>query len=406
MINKFTHLFNKLCTVLAVLFVVGVGNAWGARAIVSIADYATANSWENGTKYGTININSDVTATGGGTTNNTKYYEAAPGTWNFYQTGSGIVTISTTNGTLNSVTFVFSDANYGTISYSESALTSKTACAVSGTSASFNVSATSGTTGQIKISFIIVDYTPTNELTTFYRISSMDDLLHGDEIIFVNQDENKACSTTQNTNNRSSVEISTSDYSYTKTGSDNVQVFYVMKNGDNYGFFANDGFIYAASKSDNNLKTTNFGQYAQHRVTSTHAWTASVANNIFSFYNTTDGYTDRYLAFFSNIFTQYNTTQKKPYIYKVGKKDYFVDIMHGNTVPYMVGRYYMPNIDDADKGSDTYAEEKHYKFVGWVIESDMNSDGSLKSGYTLYLPGSAMTGSNTTYYAVWAKDVE
>ena len=65
----------------------------------------------------------------------------------------------------------------------------------------------------------------------------------------------------------------------------------------------------------------------------------------------------------------------------------------------------MPSPSDADKGEDTYCEEKHYHFVGWVEESDINENGTLKAEATVYPAGDAgHTANNKTYYAIWAKE--
>ena len=85
--------------------------------------------------------------------------------------------------------------------------------------------------------------------------------------------------------------------------------------------------------------------------------------------------------------------------------DWFVDIMHDNTMVEKQGSYSMPAaLSDASKGDD-YCDEKHYHFLGWVEDSDLNDDGTLKDGYTLYPAGDAgHTANNKTYYAVWGKE--
>ena len=86
--------------------------------------------------------------------------------------------------------------------------------------------------------------------------------------------------------------------------------------------------------------------------------------------------------------------------------DWFIDIMHDNTTIEKQGSYSMPAaLSDADKGESTYCDEKHYHFIGWVEESDLNDDGTLKDGYTLYPAGdSGHTANNKTYYAIWGKE--
>lgn len=86
--------------------------------------------------------------------------------------------------------------------------------------------------------------------------------------------------------------------------------------------------------------------------------------------------------------------------------DWFIDIMHDNeTIEKQGASYSMPSaLSDASKG-DEHCDEKHYHFLGWVEESEINDDGTLKSGYTLYPAGdSGHTAANKTFYAIWAKE--
>ena len=148
---------------------------------------------------------------------------------------------------------------------------------------------------------------------TFTRISSASELSNGDEIIFVNQAGTHACGTTQNTNNRTPVAITTSSKSYSYKSTDNVQVFVVKVNGSNYGFHTGNGYIYSASTSNNYLKTNTTASTTS--PTGTSAWTLSVSDNVFTVQNTTN--TSYYLAFNStSYFSQYKSGQSKPYIYK------------------------------------------------------------------------------------------
>ena len=147
----------------------------------------------------------------------------------------------------------------------------------------------------------------------FERISDATSLADGDEVIFVNQAETHACGTTQNTKNRTPVSITVTDHTYTYSSSDNVQVFVVKKNGNNFGFHTGSGYIYSASTSSNNLKTNTTA--ASTAPTKTSAWTLSSTNSVFSVKNVTN--TSYYLAFNgTSFFSQYNSGQSKPYIYK------------------------------------------------------------------------------------------
>ena len=147
----------------------------------------------------------------------------------------------------------------------------------------------------------------------FERISDATSLADGDEVIFVNQAETYACGTTQNTNNRTPVSITVTDHTYTYSSSDNVQVFVVKKNGNNFGFHTGSGYIYSASTSNNYLKTNTTA--ASTAPTKTSAWTLSATNSVFSVKNVTN--TSYYLAFNgTSYFSQYKSGQSKPYIYK------------------------------------------------------------------------------------------
>ena len=148
----------------------------------------------------------------------------------------------------------------------------------------------------------------------FERISDATSLADGDEVIFVNQAETHACGTTQNTNNRTPVSITVTDHTYTYSSSDNVQVFVVKKNGNNFGFHTGSGYIYSASTSSNNLKTNTTA--ASTAPTTTSAWTlSSTTSSVFTVKNV--GNTSYYLAFNgTSFFSQYKSGQSKPYIYK------------------------------------------------------------------------------------------
>ena len=134
-----------------------------------------------------------------------------------------------------------------------------------------------------------------------------------DEVIFVNQEETYACGTTQNTNNRAVVSISTSSHQYIYASSNNVQVFTVKKNSTNFGFHTGTGYIYSASNSKNYLKTNSTA--ASTSPSGTSAWSSTVSSSVFKFKNATN--TSYYLQFNgTSYFSQYTNTQKDPYLYK------------------------------------------------------------------------------------------
>ena len=137
-------------------------SAWADNASVSISTYASANSWTSGNAYATINLNSDVTATGLTNGNNSKYYSSNE-SWRHYEGDNGTITIATTSGTLNSVTFTYANGNSGIIKDGTTTVSSNTAyTGVNGkTSVVFSVGHSSGTkTGNVQITEITVVYTP------------------------------------------------------------------------------------------------------------------------------------------------------------------------------------------------------------------------------------------------------
>ena len=149
----------------------------------------------------------------------------------------------------------------------------------------------------------------------FERISAAPSA--NDEVIFVNQAETYACGTTQNTNNRTPVAITTSSNQYIYNSSNSVQVFVVktntVGNATHYGFHTGSGYIYSASSSKNNLKTNTTS--ASTAPTTTSAWSLAVSSSVFTAQNR--GNTSYYLAFNgTTIFSQYKTGQSKPFIYK------------------------------------------------------------------------------------------
>ena len=123
---------------------------------VSIAEYASNNSWNNGTKYTSINIDSNITAEAAGGSNSGKYYSSG-NTWRIYSSEDGTLTINAINGMeLLSVALTFtgeSSTKPATIKFGEDEITSGTAVNVSGNSAVFKV-----TGGQARITAIDVKY--------------------------------------------------------------------------------------------------------------------------------------------------------------------------------------------------------------------------------------------------------
>ena len=141
----------------------GGGGTQNKTASVTIADYASANSWTSGTKYTTIIMDENITVTGDGAGNNSKFYNSSnPHNWRFYATDKGKFTVSTTVGELKNVSVTYTG---NTLTYNGNNVTSNTSVAVSGTSATFSVS---GSSSNSQVSKIDVDYTIAGTGVTYY----------------------------------------------------------------------------------------------------------------------------------------------------------------------------------------------------------------------------------------------
>ena len=125
---------------------------------VTIQSYAEANSWANGTKYTTLNMNADVTVTIEGGSNSGKYYTSG-NEWRTYQNENPTITVSTAVGTINSVTITYNVGNTGVLKDGETQVASGTAVTVNAASKEFTVgNSGAATNGQVKITKIEVSY--------------------------------------------------------------------------------------------------------------------------------------------------------------------------------------------------------------------------------------------------------
>ena len=135
------------------------GKVSGTDVTVSIADYATANSWVNGTKYTSLTIDSEVTATVAGGSNTGKYYTSG-NEWRLYQTESASITINAGTHTITSVVITYNVDKTGVLKDKENnTVSSGSSYAVGAESVAFSVgNSGSATNGQVKITSIRVIY--------------------------------------------------------------------------------------------------------------------------------------------------------------------------------------------------------------------------------------------------------
>lgn len=130
---------------------------------VVISTYASSNSWTSGTKYSSVPVDSNITASVNGTGSNSgKYYTTSPAGWRFYESEASTTSlrISAASGyTIKSVEIEYGKSNNGTLIYSEENVASGDSVDVNAASIDFTVGHTTGSkSGQVAISKITVTY--------------------------------------------------------------------------------------------------------------------------------------------------------------------------------------------------------------------------------------------------------
>ena len=145
---------------------ISVTSAGTTTANVVIADYASAHDWEDSTKYTSVSIDSNVTATvSAGSSNTGKYYNNGKD-WRYYQTESGAITISCSSQyIIDTVTITYSGANSGVLKNGNVTVQSNVSQTVNASSVTYSVgNSGSATNGQARITAISVTYHE-NEVT-------------------------------------------------------------------------------------------------------------------------------------------------------------------------------------------------------------------------------------------------
>lgn len=125
---------------------------------VSIADYGTNNSWVKETKYTSVILDSNITATVSGGANSGKYYSNQQ--WRLYQTESPTLTIAAAEGkTIVSVKITFTKNKTGCLTYNGKNILTDNVVSVNANSITFGVGSTgSNIDGQVRITSIEIVY--------------------------------------------------------------------------------------------------------------------------------------------------------------------------------------------------------------------------------------------------------
>ncbi len=151
--RKFTLITAALALLACLAIPIG---SWGQTETLSIATYASSNSWTSGTAYATCST-AHVTFTGLTNGNNSKYYSSNE-SWRHYEGDNGTITVAAASGyTLSSITFTYANGNSGIIKDGTTTVASGSAYSLSGTSKTFSVGHSSGTkNGNVQITAISV----------------------------------------------------------------------------------------------------------------------------------------------------------------------------------------------------------------------------------------------------------
>ncbi|MBQ7780242.1 MAG: hypothetical protein IJ404_07075 [Clostridia bacterium] len=126
---------------------------------VNVQSYAGSNGWSNGTKYTTINMDSNITVTANGGGNTGKYYTSGH-QWRIYQSENATVEITAADGVIiETVKFTYVANNNGSLTYNGSNVSSDTVVTVNDVSATFGTGNTgTATNGQARVTDIVVTY--------------------------------------------------------------------------------------------------------------------------------------------------------------------------------------------------------------------------------------------------------
>ena len=104
----------------------------------------------------------------------------------------------------------------------------------------------------------LTNNTVTAEKTAFdlyALVTNAENLAEGDKVIIINTDNAKAMSTTQNSNNRGAADVTFEDGKAKVPAATDIQVFTLEGDAEGWYFKTDEGYIYAASNSSNQLKT-------------------------------------------------------------------------------------------------------------------------------------------------------
>lgn len=237
---------------------------------------------------------------------------------------------------------------------------------------------------------------------TWILVTDVSSLQAGDKVIIVARDYDRAMGTTQNANNRNAIEITKNTANNTCTITDNVQQLTLQqgKSTGTFAFYTGNGYLYAASSSDNYLRT-------ESTLSNNSSWKVSIASDGTATIVAQGTYTNNNIRYNqdSHLFSSYpssSTGTRMTCVYKYADIELipttltFSDAGVAESVDVFVNNSYVLPA----RGSSVSGLE----FVGWS-RTPIVAGVPIASGAILSPGSSVKVEENMTFYAVYAKAV-
>lgn len=223
----------------------------------------------------------------------------------------------------------------------------------------------------------------------------------GDKVVIVSSVDNRALGTTQKTNNRNAVEI-TKNTDNTCVINENVQqlTLHQGKKTNTFAFYTGNGYLYAASSSENHLKT-------EASLSNNSSWSISITSEGIATIVAQGTYGNNNLRYNpTTIFSAYpasSTGTRMTCLYKlseVQKQPTTIQFNDNAQIAeyesYIGASFSLPSEASVIEGLE---------FVGWSKEPI--AAGAAVANDAILSPGtSVVIEEDLTFYAVYAKPVE
>lgn len=223
----------------------------------------------------------------------------------------------------------------------------------------------------------------------------------GDKVVIVSSVDNRALGTTQKTNNRNAVEI-TKNTDNTCVINENVQqlTLHQGKKTNTFAFYTGNGYLYAASSSENHLKT-------EASLSNNSSWSISITSEGIATIVAQGTYGNNNLRYNpTTIFSAYpasSTGTRMTCLYKlseVQKQPTTIQFNDNTQIAeyesYIGASFSLPSEASVIEGLE---------FVGWSKEPI--AAGAAVANDAILSPGTlVVVEEDMTFYAVYAKPVE